>query len=116
MRHLLLKHRSGKICGFDMRIKMIPGEISKAIDIFRGDHPFRCDQLLPDLQIIKIFFKRMNICLYSLRMWLVYACNGGDHCWRSLQSGTLQIVFHSPQSSHFLSTSCTSGTAMHQQG
>src|SRR5690606_23042236 len=111
---LLLKHGSLKICISKVCIKTVSAERGKLVNVFGSDLSFIRNQLIPDLQFFKIFFKGMNARYISFRMWLIYVRNSSQHTGRTLNGGTLQIMFHSSQATHFFATTCSAGTTMYQ--
>src|SRR3990170_7759557 len=94
MRYLLLKHCVRKISGFDMGIKMIAAEIGKAVNILRSNEPPECNQLIADLQLFKIFLKRMLTRIFSCGIRLIHIGNFGNSSRRTLYSYPLHIMFY----------------------
>ena len=81
VRHLLLKHGSGKISCFYMCIEMISTQVSEFVNVFRCDDPFLCDELIADLQFLKIFCERMSARVFTGTVLLVNIRDGRDSCW-----------------------------------
>src|SRR5436189_5316392 len=112
--NLLFEHRTREIGVLQVRIKMIPAQIGKAIYIFRGDNSFLRYQLIPDLQFLKILFKRMFSRILSFGILLVHVCDRRYHGWRALDSYPLHIMLYSSNTSHFFTAAGTTWTTMNQ--
>ena len=94
---------------------MIAAQVCKAVNIFRSNQSFFCDELVTDGQFLKIFFEWMDAAGVSRCARLKYITHCCDHIRRTLNSHPLHIMFYAAHATHFFTTTGTAGTAMHQQ-
>ena len=84
MCHLLLEHGSGKIGGFDVCVEMIAAQVGEPVDVFGTDHSFFRNDLVADLQFLKIFPERVFAGIFSGCVLLVNVGDRGNGGWRAL--------------------------------